>query len=86
MTHSHGSGLGVTFPIILGHKGAGYVRKVGSKFQDKHIKFGDFVLLSISYYGKCKQCRHDVRTCCHGGGILHMGATPQEDISTPGRM
>lgn len=86
MTQSHGSELGVIFPIILGHEGAGYVRKVGSKFQDKDIKFGGFVLLSINYCSKCKQCRHNVPICCHNGGILHMGAMHREDRSTPGRM
>lgn len=86
VAQNHGSDLGVTFPIILGHEGAGYVREIGSKVKNNDIHVGDFVLLSINYCGECKQCRNNVPACCHNGGMLHMGATHRADKSTPGRM
>ena len=56
-------GNGMTFPIVLGHEGAGIVEKVGEGVT--HLKVGDPVV--IAYRAPCEQCpacrRGDPRRC-----------------------
>jgi Zn-dependent alcohol dehydrogenase len=56
-------GAGMKFPIILGHEGAGIVRKVGANVT--HLKAGDPVC--IAYRAPCGQCpacrKGDPRHC-----------------------
>lgn len=41
-------------PSVLGHEGAGIIRKIGSSV--KEFKVGDHVVLSYAHCGKCEQC------------------------------
>lgn len=56
-------GNGMTFPIVLGHEGAGYVEQVGDGVT--HLAVGDPVVLA--YRAPCEQCpacrRGDPRHC-----------------------
>lgn len=56
-------GLGMSFPILLGHEGAGIVEKVGEGVT--HLQAGDPVV--IAYRAPCEQCpaclRGDPRRC-----------------------
>ncbi len=56
-------GNGMTFPIVLGHEGAGYVEQVGEGVT--HLAAGDPVV--IAYRAPCEQCpacrRGDPRHC-----------------------
>lgn len=56
-------GNGMSFPIVLGHEGAGYVQEVGEGVT--HLKVGDPVVLA--YRAPCEQCpacrRGDPRRC-----------------------
>ncbi|MBS1708604.1 MAG: alcohol dehydrogenase catalytic domain-containing protein, partial [Armatimonadetes bacterium] len=57
------NGNGMSFPIVLGHEGAGIVEKVGEGVT--HLKVGDPVVLA--YRAPCEQCpacrRGDPRRC-----------------------
>jgi len=57
------NGMGMAFPIVLGHEGAGYVEEVGEGVT--HLSVGDPVV--IAYRAPCEQCpacrRGDPRRC-----------------------
>lgn len=57
------NGMGMPFPIVLGHEGAGYVEEVGEGVT--HLEVGDPVV--IAYRAPCEQCpacrRGDPRRC-----------------------
>ena len=61
----HGGIPAGKYPAILGHEGAGVVRRIGSSIKDKSLKEGDLVLLS---FHTCRNCSH----CAQG----HMGKCP----------
>jgi S-(hydroxymethyl)mycothiol dehydrogenase len=67
------NGNGMSFPIVLGHEGAGYVEEVGEGVA--HLKPGDPVVLA--YRAPCEQCpacrRGDPRRC-------YMALRPQPRI------
>ena len=46
------NGMGMAFPIVLGHEGAGYVEEVGEGVT--HLAVGDPVV--IAYRAPCEQC------------------------------
>ncbi|KAJ5086811.1 Polyketide synthase enoylreductase [Penicillium alfredii] len=49
------------FPVVLGHEGAGIVRRIGTRVQDKTLREGDIVFLSFT------SCYRDACTACHEG-------------------
>ncbi len=57
------NGMGMQFPIVLGHEGAGYIEEVGAGVT--HLSVGDPVV--IAYRAPCEQCpacrRGDPRRC-----------------------
>lgn len=52
----------VFYPRVLGHEGAGYVRRVGAAVT--HARPGDPVLLSFAYCGACHVCRSGPPSHC----------------------
>jgi S-(hydroxymethyl)glutathione dehydrogenase/alcohol dehydrogenase len=69
----------VPTPVVLGHEGAGIVRRVGPGVEDLHA--GDHVILSwVPQCGDCRQCRAGrpwqcelVATVVAPRGVLHDG-------------
>lgn len=55
---------------ILGHEGAGYVKKIGDKIT--HCKVGDPVLLSYSYCSTCSSCKTGHESYCEKFAPLNM--------------
>ncbi len=67
--------LNVPFPLlVLGHEGAGIVRKVGDKV--KKVVPGDHVVLAVPYCGVCEQCRKGNYAYCENSTPLHGGMRP----------
>lgn len=54
--------MGLQFPAVLGHEGAGIVESVGEGIDD--IKPGDKVLLTFNSCGGCKSCSHHEPAYC----------------------
>lgn len=54
--------MGLQFPAILGHEGAGIVDAVGEGVTD--LKPGDKVLLTFNSCGTCRHCGHDEPAYC----------------------
>ena len=63
------------YPAVLGHEGAGTVRRVGSNVQDKSLKEGDAVLLSFSPCLKCSACEEGRKGACPHMTDLNFGGT-----------
>jgi len=62
-----------SFPAILGHEGAGIVKKVGSDV--KSLKEGDHVLLSWTHCTQCKNCKSQDPVACQTWYPLNFGKT-----------
>ena len=86
----HGRATVATFPMVLGHEGAGVVEAVGPGVQG--VDVGDHVVIAL--YGPCGHCAHcragDVTACdgaeraagmfgkmADGSSRLHQGARPR---------
>lgn len=82
--------LGLQFPAVLGHEGAGIVDAVGPDVTS--VKPGDKVLLTFNSCGQCRHCGNDHpaycqsfvplnMVCARGDGStrLHREATPVAD-------
>lgn len=54
--------MGLQFPAVLGHEGAGVVESVGPGVTD--LAPGDKVLLTFNSCGTCKSCRHHEPAYC----------------------
>lgn len=52
----------ISYPIVLGHEGAGIVEKVGPEVKD--FKLGDHVILSFYGCGNCVNCMKGMPTKC----------------------
>lgn len=50
-------------PVILGHEGVGYIRKVGSKVKQS-LAEGDAVILSFASCSSCASCRSGNNSFC----------------------
>ncbi|KAJ5770000.1 uncharacterized protein N7511_002051 [Penicillium nucicola] len=61
------------FPAVLGHEGAGVVRRVGSQVKDKSLREGDLVFLSFtSCHGEtCNPCNDGRNGFCDQMTILN---------------
>lgn len=64
----HGQ-LPVSFPVVLGHEGAGIVEAVGADVVA--LRPGDAVVLSFLSCGACGQCSHDQPAYCASFGALN---------------
>lgn len=58
----HGRSVVATFPMVLGHEGAGVVEEIGEGVTD--VAVGDHVVLAL--YGPCGTCAN-----CRSGRIVH---------------
>ncbi|KAJ6099584.1 hypothetical protein N7467_001119 [Penicillium canescens] len=79
------------FPAVLGHEGAGIVRRVGSNVKDKSLREGDLVFLSFaSCHGEtCNPCNDGRNGFCDQVTILNFGGArgpnaADSPISFPG--
>jgi aryl-alcohol dehydrogenase len=72
--------LGTSFPMILGHEGAGVVEAVGRAVSK--VKVGDKVLLTFDSCGHCSQCEHHNPAYCHHFAALNFAGV-RPDGSTP---
>ena len=62
--------MGLQFPAVLGHEGAGIVDAVGAGVTS--VKPGDKVLLTFNSCGSCKRCSHDEPAYCRDFVPLNM--------------
>ncbi|SLM33872.1 related to zinc-containing long-chain alcohol dehydrogenase [Lasallia pustulata] len=67
-------------PRVLGHEGAGYVKKVGSKV--RVAKEGDAVLMSYASCTSCQRCRDGQPSYCALFTEVNTGAKPDAFRST----
>ncbi|KAJ5671263.1 Polyketide synthase enoylreductase [Penicillium longicatenatum] len=76
------------YPAVLGHEGAGIIRRVGSAVKDTSLAEGDQVFLSFTTCNKCTQCdegRHGFCrqfTAINFAGVRGMSAA-DSPISSP---
>ncbi len=62
--------MGLQFPAVLGHEGAGIVDAVGPGVTS--VKPGDKVLLTFNSCGGCRHCHHDQPAYCQSFVPLNM--------------
>lgn len=62
-----------SFPIVLGHEGAGIVDALGEDVSGFEI--GDHVILSYDYCGHCPQCENHKPSYCNDHGSLNFSGT-----------
>ncbi|CAI7616592.1 hypothetical protein N7533_009250 [Penicillium manginii] len=79
------------YPAVLGHEGAGVVRRIGSAVKDKTLSEGDLVLLSFTSCNSCSACDEDRNGFCPNmtalnfGGARGMSAADSPIKSTSGQ-
>lgn len=61
----------LSFPMVLGHEGAGIVEKVGENVSN--IKKGDHVVLTFGFCGGCSNCQTGIPAYCENFGALNFG-------------
>ena len=79
------------YPAVLGHEGAGVVRRVGSGLKDSSLAEGDQVFLSFTPCNKCAHCIDDRKGFCsrfteiNFGGARGTAATTSPITSVTGQ-
>ncbi|KAJ5547900.1 Polyketide synthase enoylreductase [Penicillium frequentans] len=79
------------FPAVLGHEGAGIVRRVGTAVKDKTLVEGDQVFLSFTTCNKCTPCDEGRHGFCRQfmpinfAGVRGMSAADSPIKSTSGQ-
>lgn len=63
--------LPVSFPVVLGHEGAGVVIEVGPGVTS--VSPGDRVVMSYAWCGNCPSCRSGSTSYCHHFPALNFG-------------
>ena len=71
------------YPAILGHEGAGVVRRIGSSLKNKSLKEGDPVLLSFHSCRKCSYCAQGQMGMCPGMTEVNFSGVRLSDHSSP---
>ncbi|EED16210.1 alcohol dehydrogenase, putative [Talaromyces stipitatus ATCC 10500] len=71
------------FPVILGHEGAGIVRRLGGCLKDQSLKVGDHVLLSFSSCMNCSYCAQGQNGLCPQMHAINFTGTRLADGSNP---
>ena len=74
------------YPAILGHEGAGIIRRLGASLSDQSLKIGDQVLLSFNSCMKCVQCTQGRKGFCASMNSLNFIGTRSLDGSSPARL
>jgi len=74
------------FPAILGHEGAGIVRRVGKNVKNKDIQAGQPVLLSFNSCRSCAHCKSGIRGNCPHMTTLNFTGTRPSDSSNPAHL
>jgi aryl-alcohol dehydrogenase len=69
-----------SFPIVLGHEGAGVIDALGEDVSGFEI--GDHVVLSYDYCGHCPQCRNHKPSYCNDHGSLNFAGTRPDGNKT----
>jgi Zn-dependent alcohol dehydrogenase len=75
------------YPAVLGHEGAGVVRRVGKAVKDKTLKDGDQVFLSFTTCNSCNPCIDGRKGFCRDFTQINFGgvrgiSTADSPIST----
>ncbi|KAJ5662360.1 Polyketide synthase enoylreductase [Penicillium maclennaniae] len=79
------------YPAVLGHEGAGIVRRVGRAVKDKTLKDGDQVFLSFTTCDSCNPCRDGRKGFCSDftninfAGVRGISATESPISTTAGK-
>ncbi|CAN5297761.1 NAD(P)-dependent alcohol dehydrogenase [soil metagenome] len=71
--------MGNSFPLLLGHEGAGIVEAIGSGVTK--VKPGDKVLLTFDSCGHCRQCASDSPAYCSEFAPLNFAAVRADGTS-----
>ncbi|KAJ9647615.1 hypothetical protein H2204_000245 [Knufia peltigerae] len=74
------------YPAILGHEGAGIIRRVGSAVQNKNLKEGQNVLLSFHTCRKCVHCQAGKLGNCPEMTPSNFAGTRLSDGTAPARL
>ena len=69
----------VPLPAVLGHEGAGVVRRVGSAV--KKVRAGDHVVMSFQSCGMCPNCHRGQPAYCEQSDVLNFGAQRRDGTS-----
>lgn len=71
-----------SYPAVLGHEGAGTVRRIGSGVKNKSLKEGDTVLLSFSNCQTCSACKDERNGACLSMTDINFGGARGLDPTT----
>lgn len=72
--------MGITFPMVPGHEGAGIVEKVGANV--KAFQPGDHVIMSYAYCGHCSSCQTGHPAICDDWSRLNIGGVRDDGSHT----
>ncbi|KAJ5224479.1 uncharacterized protein N7469_007982 [Penicillium citrinum] len=61
------------YPAVLGHEGAGVIRRLGSDVKDKTLREGDLVLLSFTSCNDCSTCSEERNGFCRSMTAINFG-------------
>ncbi|KAJ5679643.1 Polyketide synthase enoylreductase [Penicillium macrosclerotiorum] len=79
------------YPAVLGHEGAGIVRRIGKGVKDKTLAEGDLVFLSFTTCNSCRSCKEGRNGFCRRfteinfGGVRGISAKDSPISSTGGQ-
>ncbi|RAL03705.1 NAD(P)-dependent alcohol dehydrogenase [Aspergillus ibericus CBS 121593] len=72
------TGLGVNYPRVMGHEGAGYVRQIGPNVTAARVN--DPILMSFSSCQTCEGCRRGHPAHCHIFDPINFEATRENYV------
>lgn len=71
------------WPAILGHEGAGIIRRLGTKMDNKELRVGQPVLLTFSTCLECRFCKSGTRGTCPRMTDVNFAGERLTDGSSP---
>lgn len=75
----------MSYPVVLGHEGAGIIRALGHAVSNDALKVGTSVILSFNHCGTCRNCSTGHPACCSNFEALNLTAR-RLDGSTSARL